>query len=186
MDAMKKITNFARRNATHQMTAVSIPPTASAAAFAEYMRQAGRRCTPERFLVLSAAESLQGHFTARVVADVLQRNSTHVSMATVYSTMQMLVDCGMLRKLYIDNAATVYEMSMACHKHLVCTKCGKIKKLKDPEFDEMLRKRRFSAFTPAYATVSVYGVCSTCARKTRKATTEQKKQSKSVISKNKK
>ena len=125
------------------MTAVSIPPTASAAAFAEYMRQAGRRCTPERFLVLSAAESLQGHFTARVVADVLQRNSTHVSMATVYSTMQMLVDCGMLRKLYIDNAATVYEMAMACHKHLVCTKCGKIKKMKDPEFDEMLRKRRF-------------------------------------------
>ena len=186
MDAMKKITNFARRNVMHQMTAVSIPPTASAAAFAEYMRQTGRRCTPERFLVLAAAESLQGHFTVRAVTDVLRHNSTRVSAATVYSTMQMLVDCGMLRKLFIDDAVTMFEMASSCHNHLVCTKCGKIKNLRDPELDELLRARRFSAFTPAYATISVYGICSTCARRNRKVSSEQKKQSKSVISKSRK
>ena len=183
---MKKFTNFARRNATHQMSEISIPSTASAAAFAEYMKQTGRRCTPERFLVLAAAEGMQGLFTARAVADVLQRNSTHVASATVYSTMQMLVDCGMLRKLFIDDAVTMFEMASACHNHLVCTKCGKIKNLKDPELEELLRTRRFSAFTPAYASISVYGVCSTCARRTRKVSSEQKKQSKSVISKTRK
>lgn len=95
------------------MSEISIPSTASAAAFAEYMKQTGRRCTPERFLVLAAAESMQGLFTARAVADVLQRNSTHVASATVYSTMQMLVDCGMLRKLFIDDAVTMFEMASA-------------------------------------------------------------------------
>lgn len=168
------------------MTAFTIPPTASAKTFAAYLRATRRRCTAERFMVLEAAERIKGHFTVADVSEVLQTEGIHVARATVYATIDCLVDCGLLRPLHIDASPVRYEASPSSHNHLVCLQCGKVKDMHDRELEDMLRSRRYSAFRPSYFTLSVFGICSACARRRRKAEKENRNKSKSVISSKKK
>ena len=181
---MKKFRNFASTKPYQPsiMTAVAIPATASAKTFAEYLQRSRRRCTPERFMILEAVETLQGHFTVKDVCARLTSAGQHVAPATVYSTIQYLVECSLVRRLHIDDGAVRYEVSPTSHHHLVCTRCGKIKDVHDTTLEEILRARRYSAFTPASFSLSVYGVCSACARKARQAEAKKQKPSKPVIS----
>lgn len=133
----------------------------------EYLERTHRRRTPERFMILSAAESLKRHFSVEQLCDVLAAEDTRIARATVYNTVAMLVDAGILTGRSFDGAATVYEFESEPHHHLVCTRCGRVKEIRDRSLDEYLRTRRYSAFTPSQSTLTVYGVCSTCARRAR-------------------
>lgn len=168
------------------MGKVNIPSTPSAKVLADYLRSHKRRCTPERFMILEAAEGMKGHFAVRDVCGRLDESGIHIAQATVYATVECLCECGLLRQLHVEGAAVRYEVSDQAHNHLICTVCGKVKDMVDPELAELMRARRFSAFTASYYTLSVFGVCSACARRRRRAVMENKKQSDSVISKKKK
>ena len=155
------------------MAADDIKESASAQILADFLRRTRRRCTPERFMVLASAESMPGHFTVEELSAHLNANGRRVATATVYSSLQLLVDCGLLRRLRLDDSAMRYEATPSNHYHLLCLRCGKIKDIRDPQLEELLKGRRFSAFSPAYFALSVYGICSTCARKARKREREK-------------
>ncbi len=149
----------------------------------EYLRSHGKRCTPERFMILDSAQGMTGHFTAESLCERLLSEGKRVAVATVYSTLQLLVDCGLVRRLRInDGQATLYETAQGNHLHLICNRCGKIKDVRDTVLAELLSNRRFTAFTPTGYCLSVYGVCSACARKGRKGSSQAKKQCKNTLS----
>lgn len=162
------------------MNAQSLPPSTSSQILADYLRRTGRRCTPERFMILACATSMSGHFSAEALCSRLVSEGRRVATATVYSTLQLLVECKLLRRLHIEDSAALYEVTPSSHLHLVCSRCGKIKDVRDPVLEELLRNRRYTAFTPSTYSLSIYGVCSACARKGRKAASTTKK----TISKN--
>lgn len=169
------------------MTFENIRNTPSAKMLAEYLRSNGKRCTPERYMVLASAEGMTGHFTVDELCARLEADNRRVAVATVYSTLQILAECGLVRRLRIDDDAMRYEVTPGNHHHLVCMRCGKIKDMRDPLLDEQLRSRRFSAFVPVQFSLSVYGICSACARKARMLEKKNKKQpSKNVISQSEK
>ncbi|MDE6120292.1 MAG: transcriptional repressor, partial [Muribaculaceae bacterium] len=66
--------------------------------FTEYLRRTRRRRTPERYMVLECAETCQGHFTAEELCVRLEEASRHVARATVYSTLQLLEECGIVMR----------------------------------------------------------------------------------------
>ncbi len=152
----------------------------------DYLRRSGRRCTPERYMVLASAEAMKGHFSVDELCVRLADDARRVAKGTVYSTLELLVECGLARRLSVAGA-TRYEFALVSHHHLVCTRCGKIKDVRDSGLDEALRARRYSAFTPSAFSLVVYGICSACARKARRADSVNKKQpSENVTSKIKK
>lgn len=57
---------------------------------------------------------------------------------------------------------------MANHHHLICTRCGKIREVKDPKLLEVLSQKKFARFTTAYYALYVYGICSSCMQAERK------------------
>lgn len=167
------------------MTSDEIKETAGGRILTDFLRRTGRRCTPERYMVLATAEGMQGHFTVEELGAALDADGRRVAIATVYSTLQLLVECALVRRLRLDDGSAVrYELTEANHHHLLCTRCGKIKDVRDPALEELLKTRRYSAFTPAYFALSVYGICSACARKARK--NKQQKKIKNEIPKSKK
>lgn len=168
------------------MTVEQLKTGVTAQILSDYLRRTRRRRTPERYMVLASAEGIQGHFTADELSTKLSEDGNHVATATVYSSLQILVDCGLLRKLRLGDGAMRYEMMPSNHHHLICTRCGKIKDVRDSELDSMLHAKRYSTFTPAYFTLSVYGICSSCARKARRTMNQKKTTSKNDISKTKK
>lgn len=100
---------------------------------------------------------------------MLDADGYHVSRATVYNTMEILVDAGLVRRHNFGSTPAQYEKvaGITNHHHLVCTQCGKVREVKDAEIDRLLSSKRYTSFHPAYADLYIYGVCSRCARRPR-------------------
>lgn len=152
--------------------------------FARYLRASGRRCTAERNAVLEAVLDTAGHFSAEQLRCALHSGGYPVSAATVYSSLELLVDCGLAaRHRFSGNgpACSMYEritsaQAARSHHHLVCTVCGKISEMRDPELSALVNAKRFTGFTPAYFTLDIYGVCGACARRQRREARKKEKQ----------
>jgi len=136
--------------------------------FTEYLRKAGRRITPERFMVLDSVYSCPRHFTAEDVAANLAGNNCHIALATVYGTLQLMAEAGILTTLTLPGQPMRYELSATAHLHLVCTECGRVKDLRDRALMRAVDEKRYAAFTPLRSEITVYGICSTCSRQSKK------------------
>lgn len=143
--------------------------TAAIATFTQYMIDHKLRKTPERFAILEKVFDMVTHFNIDTLHTLLIADSYHVSRATVYNTIELLIDAGLVRRHSFGSQSPQYEKiaGFSKHYHLVCTRCGKIKEIKDQEIDQLLNTRRFGKFHPAYLDLNVYGLCATCMRKSR-------------------
>lgn len=139
--------------------------------FSDYLARTHRRRTPERFIILDCVMSMQGHFSIEELCRRLADDEFPVATATVYNTLELLTDCGLLLRHRFGNKS-IYESSRAAvgHSHLICTQCGRIKEVKDPFVTNYFESKRYSAFTPSSFSITVFGTCSACARKFRAAT----------------
>ena len=127
------------------------------------------RATPERFAILDAVLQSQGHFDAENLYYRLMTNGTKVSKATVYNTLDLLIECGLVSKYRFDENISRYEKAFGRphHHHLICLECGDIiefvnEKLEHIQEDVCLEKN----FKPQNSTLQVFGTCSKCRRKT--------------------
>ncbi len=120
--------------------------------------------TPERLLILEEVLRIKGHFTAEDLQKRLTDGRTRVAKATVYNTLPLLVESGILHGEVFSGLKTTYELSSEPHHHLVCRSCGAIKDIKDLNIDRIIKSRRFSGFSPEGFSLQVYGLCSKCKR----------------------
>jgi Fur family ferric uptake transcriptional regulator len=100
----------------------------------EYLDRNNLRKTPERFNILRAIYGKDGHFDAEQLYLELKNRGSKVSRATVYNTLDILVDCHLVSKQYFGDSITKYEKAYGYrqHDHLVCTRCGRILEFCDP------------------------------------------------------
>ncbi len=139
--------------------------------FTEYLHSKKLRKTPERYAILDKVFDMTDHFYIESLYTALESEAYHVSRATVYNTIELLIDCGLVRRHQFNNQPAQYEKITGIgnnHHHLICTQCGKIKEVKDPELMKMMNARRYPTFHTAYFAIYVYGVCSRCQRKNKK------------------
>ena len=144
--------------------------TAAIATFTQYMAQRKLRKTPERFAILEKVMEMNSHFFIDSLYAALEADGYHVSRATVYNTVDLLIDAGLMRRHTFGSQPAQYEKitGPTNHHHLVCSHCGKVREIKDPELDRLLDSRRYGTFHPAYADLYIYGICSRCVRRKRK------------------
>lgn len=136
-----------------------------------YLVKTHRRRTPERFMVLEAALALGGHFTAEQVCNALGQGATRVAVGTVYNTLQLLEECGLAVAHRFNGGMAYYEMTTGAkaHHHLICTGCGAVRDVRDPELDRFMTLRRYSGFTPSRFSMEVQGLCNKCRRAAKRA-----------------
>ncbi len=150
--------------------------TSARAIFTEYMKTRKLRKTPERYAILDKVFDMTDHFFIESLYSSLEADTYHVSRATVYNTMELLIDCGLVRRHQFGNKQAQYEKvatnGIGNHHHLVCTQCGKIKEVKDLELIKHINSHRYPTFHTTYFALYVYGVCSRCMRRNKKKTTK--------------
>lgn len=136
-------------------------------AFTTYMTQRHLRKTPERYAILDKVMDMNSHFFIESLYSALDEAGYHVSRATVYNTMDLLIDAGLVRRhTFGDNPAQYEKVTgPGNHHHLVCSRCGKVKEVKDPELVRLLDSRRYPSFHVGWFDLYIYGVCSTCMRR---------------------
>lgn len=91
-------------------------------------------------------------------------SKTTSSKATLYNTLDVLVDAGLVVRHQITVQSVQYELRIYAdtHLHLVCTRCGAIRELRNSALKADMRNLKVSRFTPEYYCLYIYGLCSKC------------------------
>jgi Fur family ferric uptake transcriptional regulator len=136
----------------------------------DFLLEKRYRKTSERYAILDIVYSNSGHFDIEWLYQEMEKQDFHVSRATVYNTMQLLVECQLALKHQFRKNASVYERALDndLHYHLICTQCGKVTEHKDSDLIQFIGEKNIKRFTPSYYDLNIYGLCSACTKINRK------------------
>jgi Fe2+ or Zn2+ uptake regulation protein len=130
----------------------------------ELLRERGMRVTSQRLLIERALRDHGGHLTAEQVHDLVEPSLPGVTQQTVYSTLALLAELGVARRVAAPGASTRFEAVGDDHHHMICERCGAIEDLHvRVPLAAATRASREAGFAPASAGVTVLGLCRRCA-----------------------
>jgi Fur family ferric uptake transcriptional regulator len=92
--------------------------------FFDKLRQHGCRITPQRELIVDAIVHSDHHMSAEEIFAAIHTRSQALNLATVYRTLELLVDVGLVSRADLGNGRIMYASDL--HLHLVCRQCGQV------------------------------------------------------------
>ena len=104
----------------------------------DFIRRMGLRRTGQREIILRSAFSQQEHFTAEDLLDRVRKIQPTISRATVYRTLGLMVEAGLLREIDLGGEQTTYDpnfLDKPSHNHLVCIDCGRVVEFEDAHIE---------------------------------------------------
>lgn len=132
--------------------------------YLELLRERGYRITPQRELILGAISPTSSHFTAEMILDKVRQTSAAVNVATIYRTLELLVEEGLISRSDFGQDQVIYAtQEHGPHLHLICRLCGEVTAadIKHAESLETSLKREKN-FTLDLAHLTAFGLCGTC------------------------
>ncbi len=127
------------------------------------LRAKGYRLTPQRELVLRAVDRL-GHATPDEILSAVREESSAVNISTVYRTLELLEELGLVRHAHLsDRAPTYHSTTGPAHAHLVCRACGRVSELPVETLTPMTERLESEHnFVPDVGHLTVFGHCQDC------------------------
>ncbi len=137
------------------------------AAFRAHLRRRGLKYTRERRAILQAVMRNEQHFEAEELLWAMRRQDVRVGKATIYRTLPLLVEAGIIREVIYGEKHAHYEHTFehAPHDHMVCRDCGRVIEFDSRELLELIRQLcGRQGFQPLYHRFQVSGRCERCRR----------------------
>ena len=128
------------------------------------LRQQGCRLTPQREMIVEALAHSGRHMTAEEILEMVRQKTRAVNIATVYRTLDLLVETGLASRADLGEGHIVYAtVRHGPHIHLVCRRCGRVQEadalLMAPLTDALREQYHFCCDTGHLA---LYGLCEDC------------------------
>jgi len=128
------------------------------------LRQQGCRMTPQREMIVEAIAHSGRHMTAEEALEIVRQKTRAVNIATVYRTLDLLVEKGLATRTDLGEGRVVYAtVRHGPHIHLVCRRCGRVL-----EADAALLASLTAALREEYhfccdtGHLALYGLCEAC------------------------
>ena len=127
------------------------------------LRGSGYRLTPQRELILAAVDTL-GHATPDEVLAEVRRHASAVNASTVYRTLEVLEELGLVRHAHLsDRAPTYHTVTDHEHFHLVCRNCQRVVSVEPDMLDSLADGLRDAhGFVLDVGHLTVFGHCVDC------------------------
>ena len=141
--------------------------------FRKLLKERGLKLTRQRLLVFEVfEENPELHMTAEDIYEKLKAANPDVGLATVYRTVQLLFELGLIDKINLDDGFVRYEAGgkeknlRHHHHHLICNSCGRVFAFRD-DMLEALEKQVMDTlgFQVVDHEVKLYGTCKDCLKK---------------------
>jgi len=138
------------------------------ARFEAFLRSRELKYTGERKALLDAVFASKHHFDADSLHLALRQKGNEISRATVYRTLDLLVQCGLVRKQSLGDQHAHYEAVHGDehHDHLICLNCDTIIEFFKPDLEAMQESicKEFE-FKPLHHSLQIFGICRACQAK---------------------
>jgi len=107
--------------------------------FEVYLEQNSHRKTPERFAILAEIYAFEGHFDIEALYEHMQKREHRVSRATLYNTVDLLIDCNLVRKHQFGEKVAQYEKCYRIkqHDHVILADTGEVIEFCDPRIQQI-------------------------------------------------
>ena len=135
----------------------------------EKLKKKGYKFTPQRKAILEVVSEHMGeHLSSEEIYDFVKVKSPEIGLATVYRTVQLLVELDVLSKLNLDDGYVRYELNdhdgdQHNHHHLICSECGDIIEVREDLLEsiesEIERKYEFQIRDHK---LKFFGLCKSC------------------------
>ena len=93
------------------------------------LRDMGCKVTPQRLAIYEVLKNCNMHPTAETIYNIISSDYPTMSLATVYKTLDLLKETGIIQELNIAGNSSRYDVIPKPHPHILCTKCGKIENM---------------------------------------------------------
>ena len=133
--------------------------------FRRYLREHRQPLTRQRDLVAQVVLLSQEHQSVDGIRRALKERGEHVGTATVYRTLEVLVESGLVRAHEFGEGFKRYEpmAAQADHEHLICERCGRVVEFSNERLERMLPVLADEhGFQHRRHRVEIYGVCRDC------------------------
>lgn len=135
------------------------------AAYVDSLRPAGSKRSSKRDLIVNVFLRQEGHLTAEDLVDLIRREDQRISRATVYRTLQWMVDAGIARKVDFGEGRFRFEHSYRHprHFHLICKSCNRSFEFLSSDIEALLEEVAAArGFTARQSVLQIHGTCEAC------------------------
>jgi Fur family transcriptional regulator, ferric uptake regulator len=130
----------------------------------ERLRGRGLRMTPQRRAIVSEVMRTAGHISPTAIARKVQGDMPGVNASTVYRTLTLLEEVGVLSHSHLETGAEYHRAEEAEHVHLTCGRCGRDDALSLEEADQLQSLiRTHRGFEADLTHFAITGLCVDCA-----------------------
>ena len=133
--------------------------------FTAHLENKGLRKTGERYAILEEIYARSGHFDVDELYAGMKERGLQVSRATVYNTLDLLVEQGLVSKHQFGRNLAQYEKSYGYrqHDHVICTECHKVVEFCDPRIHGIQTMvGDLLNFHILHHSLNLYGICGDC------------------------
>lgn len=129
------------------------------------LRSSGCKVTPQRLAVYEIILSSNKHPTVDQIYEKVKKKHPTISLATVYQTLHLLTEIGLLQELGFSNCISRYDPDISPHINIVCRKCGKIQDYKTESVGRFWSQIvEELGFEPLGQRIDIYRFCDQCAK----------------------
>jgi Fur family ferric uptake transcriptional regulator len=132
------------------------------------LKEKGYKLTPQRRSILDEIiKNESSHLTTEEIYDLVKVSCPEIGLATVYRTVQLLEEMGVLYKLDLDDGCNRYELcdedESHQHHHLICQNCGKVIEVEGDLLEELEQgiEKKYN-FKIKNHSLKFYGICDNC------------------------
>jgi Fur family transcriptional regulator, ferric uptake regulator len=136
----------------------------------DLLRARGLRMTPQRRAIVAEIMSVRGHISPSAISRRVRERVPGVNASTVYRTLDLLEDVGVLSHAHLESGAEYHHLSDSQHVHLACSRCGAEDALSMAEAKRLHRLiSKHRGFEPDLTHFAISGLCASCAAADRRS-----------------